>query len=113
MSKPEEDKDPRSKEEVAAELEKTKAETKKIVAECRKAESEALKSELEARAAYRKWELEEARDEENFLYRFAGDVTHSSVSSCMKKLTQWHRLNPNCDIEIIFSSPGGSIIDGF
>jgi ATP-dependent Clp protease protease subunit len=31
----------------------------------------------------------------------------------MKKLTQWSRLDPKCDIEIIFSSPGGSIIDGF
>jgi ATP-dependent Clp protease protease subunit len=31
----------------------------------------------------------------------------------MKKLTEWHRLDPKCDIEIIFSSPGGSIIDGF
>ena len=31
----------------------------------------------------------------------------------MSKLTQWHRENPKCDIEIIFSSPGGSIIDGF
>ena len=31
----------------------------------------------------------------------------------MKKLTQWSRLNPKCDIEIVFSSPGGSIIDGF
>ena len=31
----------------------------------------------------------------------------------MSKLTQWHRKDPKCDIEIIFSSPGGSIIDGF
>ena len=31
----------------------------------------------------------------------------------MKKLTQWSRLNPKCPMEIIFSSPGGSIIDGF
>lgn len=31
----------------------------------------------------------------------------------MSKLTQWHRLDPKCDMEVIFSSPGGSIIDGF
>jgi len=31
----------------------------------------------------------------------------------MKRLTEWSRLDPKCDIEIIFSSPGGSIIDGF
>ena len=29
------------------------------------------------------------------------------------RLTEWHRLEPKCNIEIIFSSPGGSIIDGF
>ena len=31
----------------------------------------------------------------------------------MNKLTQWHRKDPKCPIEIVFSSPGGSIIDGF
>ena len=31
----------------------------------------------------------------------------------MSKLTQWHRKDPECAIEVIFSSPGGSIIDGF
>ena len=31
----------------------------------------------------------------------------------MTKLTEWSRLSPACDIEIVFSSPGGSIIDGF
>jgi ATP-dependent Clp protease protease subunit len=31
----------------------------------------------------------------------------------MSKLTEWHRRDPKCDIDIVFSSPGGSIIDGF
>ena len=31
----------------------------------------------------------------------------------MAKLTQWHREKPEHDIDIVFSSPGGSIIDGF
>ena len=31
----------------------------------------------------------------------------------MNKLTQWARRHPGCDIEIVFSSGGGSIIDGF
>jgi len=52
-------------------------------------------------------------DEENYLYRFSKDVGHNSVQSCMSKLTQWHRKDPKCDMEIVFSSPGGSIIDGF
>jgi ATP-dependent Clp endopeptidase proteolytic subunit ClpP len=96
-----------------AEAEKSRAETKKILAEARKAEAEAAKVELEARAAWRKREREKSVDEENHLYRFGGEVTKSSVSGCMKRLTEWSRLDPKCKIEIIFSSPGGSIIDGF
>jgi len=96
-----------------AEIEKFQAETKKILAEARKTEAEAAKAELEARSAWRKREKEKSVDEENHLYRFGGEVTKSSVSACMKRLTQWSRLDPKCDIEIIFSSPGGSIIDGF
>ena len=110
----------RTPEEIQAEVSKTIAETRKLEVETRveearlrSAEASALKSEIEARAAYRSREREKAEDEENFLYRFAGEVSKSSVNNCIKKLTQWSRLNPECDIEIIFSSPGGSIIDGF
>ena len=31
----------------------------------------------------------------------------------MTKLTEWSRLDPKCDMEIVFSSPGGGIISGF
>ena len=31
----------------------------------------------------------------------------------MRRLTEWSRVDPKCSIEIVFSSPGGSIIDGF
>lgn len=103
----------RTPEEVEADIERTKAETKKIGAETRKAEAEALMAELESRAEFRKREREKTSDEENFLYRFSGEVSKNSVTNCMKKLTQWSRLNPKCNMEIIFSSPGGSIIDGF
>ena len=109
----EEEQQLRSPEEIQAEISKVKAETEKIVAETRKANADGLKAELEARAAFRKREEEKADDEENRLYRFAGEVSKNSVSNCMKHLTRWSRLNPKCDMEIIFSSPGGSIIDGF
>tara|TARA_B100000989_G_C19525858_1_gene466834 strand:+ start:1131 stop:1973 length:843 start_codon:yes stop_codon:yes gene_type:complete len=55
----------------------------------------------------------EASDERNFLYRFNDKVSKDTVKHCMETLTEWHRLDPECAIEIIFSSPGGSIIDGF
>ncbi|MAF24733.1 hypothetical protein CL634_04075 [bacterium] len=96
-----------------AQIEQSKAETKKIQAEARKAESMALISELEAQKKYRERQKELSVDEENHLYRFDGEVSKSSVSRCMGKLTQWSRLDPKCDIEIVFASPGGEIISGF
>jgi ATP-dependent Clp endopeptidase proteolytic subunit ClpP len=103
----------RTPEEIAAEVARTVAETEKLKAETRKAEAEALVEEINARKEFRSREREKASDEENYLYRFAGEVSKNSVTNCMKKLTQWSRLNPKCDMEIVFSSPGGSIIDGF
>ena len=47
------------------------------------------------------------------LYRFNTGVDKTHVNDCMLKLTQWSRRHPKCDIEIVFSSGGGSIIDGF
>ncbi|MBC8410513.1 MAG: ATP-dependent Clp protease proteolytic subunit [Rhodobacteraceae bacterium] len=111
MSK--EEKDSRSNKEISAEIAKTEAETRKILAEALKAEAEADKVTIEAEAAKRSKAREEATDERNYLYRFSGSVSTSTVSSCMMRLTQWSRQNPKCDIEIVFSSPGGSIIDGF
>lgn len=57
--------------------------------------------------------LKNAKDERNYLYRFNTKVSSDSVQECMETLTEWHRLDPECEIEVIFSSPGGSIIDGF
>jgi len=106
-------KNTRSAAEVKAEVAKTKAETKKIEAETRQAEFDANVAELDWMQAARKKRREGASDEENHLYRFSGSVDKSSVKACMKKLTEWSRLDKGCDIEIVFSSPGGSIIDGF
>ena len=92
--------------QVLAEIEKTKAETRRI-------EAEASKAELSAREDYEKRMKKACTDEENHLYRFSGEVSKSSVTSCMRKLTEWARMDPKCDIEVIFSSPGGEIISGF
>ena len=128
-------------EKLKAEIEQMKAATVKSHADAKKLEAEIAglglankKAEAEtstatweattAALAYKekehawslieeKYKREKAVDEENFLYRFGSEVNSSTVSGCIKKLTQWHRTNPTADIEIIFSSPGGSIIDGF
>ena len=110
----------KSKEEVEASIKKLEAEATQALAEAKKSEAEArkilaeaTKAELEAQKAYRNRQRELSTDEENHLYRFSKDVSHHSVQACMSKLTEWHRKDPKCAIEIVFSSPGGSIVDGF
>lgn len=98
---------------VEAETAKLAAETVKLNAEGRQANAEATQAELDLAEVERARRRAESADDRNRLYRFSGPVTSSTVSGCMKKLTEWSRLDPECDIEIIFSSPGGSIIDGF
>ena len=115
-----EEKDERTKEELAADLKLKDAEAKLKEAEALKTEAEASKAKYEAHEAEikylevrQKFDRQRAEDEMNHLYRFTGEVSGSSVSRCMKKLTEWTRMDAKCDIEIVFSSPGGSIIDGF
>ena len=117
----------KTKEEIAADIALKEAEVRKMDADAKNVEAMIRKNQFEADKAaielkFKKMDLcvkeekhakEKAADEENFLYRFGSEVSGGSVGSCIKKLTEWHRINPKCDIEIIFSSPGGSIIDGF
>ena len=110
----------RSEAEIQADLDQKQAETDKIRIETAKFEVELKKAELELKEAeisyynvHRKFQRERSIDEENHLYRYEGEISHGSVKSCMKKLTEGSRLAPGCDMEIVFSSPGGSIIDGF
>ena len=110
----------KTKEEIKADLLIKKAEAAKVTAEMEKIKAETKKIEYEAAQvslAYdkdlRNRQKELHTDEENHLYRFSKDVNSNSVAACMSKLTQWHRANSECAIEIVFSSPGGSIVDGF
>ena len=110
----------KSKAEIEAEVRKLNAEALQAEAEARRAQAEAQKIEAEASEAqiraeksYKSRKRELASDEENFLYRFNGEVSKNSVKSCMVRLSEWSRLHPKCDMEIVFASGGGSIIDGF
>lgn len=58
----------------------------------------------------RKREL--AADDRHHLYRFSESVAASSVSKCVAQLDFWSRTEPNCDIELEFFSPGGSVFHG-
>lgn len=45
-------------------------------------------------------------------YNFTSAVDSESSQTLMDQMEQWSRLSPTCDMEIVFSSPGGSVIDG-
>tara|TARA_Y100001973_G_C5194100_1_gene333014 strand:+ start:1012 stop:1758 length:747 start_codon:yes stop_codon:yes gene_type:complete len=106
--------------QISAEIEKTKAETKKLELEQAKIalDLERVKiynqeTQLALDKKQREDRRERAADEENMIYRFNTTVDKTHVNDCMVKLTQWSRRHPKCDIEIVFSSGGGSIIEGF
>ena len=100
-------------EKVKVELDKQKIVLKKeeLALEQSKVEYELKKIQLDDKLDF--INRKEASDERNFLYRFNDKVSKDTVRHCMETLTEWHRLDSECAIEIIFSSPGGSIIDGF
>jgi ATP-dependent Clp endopeptidase proteolytic subunit ClpP len=112
--------DQRTKKEIEADLKLKEAEVAFKLAETEKIQAETSKAIFEAHEAellYKESKIQHDRklseDESNHLYRFDGDVSKQSVLRCMKKLTEWSRLDTKCDMEIVFSSPGGSIVDGF
>ena len=100
-------------EKIKVELDKQKIVLKKeeLALEQSKVEYELKKIQLDDKLDF--INRKEASDERNFLYRFNDKVSKDTVRHCMETLTEWHRLDSECAIEIIFSSPGGSIIDGF
>lgn len=120
-----------------AEAQKLQAETDKLTAEnerayelhqtelaLKKAELRKLEAEAdETAAAARSAEIalataeddEKSRTADNFharVYRFTTDVNPTTVAACISVLDKWHRIHPGQDMEIIFNSPGGSVIDG-
>ena len=108
------------KKKQAVDIEKVKIELNKQKIILKKEELSLAQNEIEFKLKQIQLEdkldfvnRKEASDERNFLYRFNDKVSKDTVRHCMETLTEWHRLDPECAIEIIFSSPGGSIIDGF
>lgn len=96
--------------------------SEKSLAEARKANAEALVAELEAdtaqialdRERYKR-DKELADDDFHRVYRFTEAVDAKTAKHCMAQLATWHRLDaPDGPqpVEIVFTSPGGSIIDG-
>tara|TARA_R110000824_G_scaffold274468_1_gene463171 strand:+ start:449 stop:1180 length:732 start_codon:yes stop_codon:yes gene_type:complete len=96
-----------------AERVKAEAETKRIISDLERHSLNHRLVTLEVEAKEKEARREAALDEENMVYRFNTTVDKTHVHQCMYKLTQWSRRHPKCAMEIVFSSGGGSIIDGF
>lgn len=134
MGTPDEtEKKERTPEEISADIAKSEAEAEQARAEAAKARAEVEKIGIDIRAAelsLRQQEMtvrvaeislakaEEARKDELaadryfYTYTFDQDVNENSVKRCMSQMTLWARTNPGCHFEVVFDSPGGSVIDG-
>jgi ATP-dependent Clp endopeptidase proteolytic subunit ClpP len=103
-----------------AEIQKLEAEAAAALALAEKTKSEAVKADLEAEAErikLRKAQREEAKalaeDEHHYIYTFGESVSDASVNKCIKQLNNWIRGSTGpLEIEIVFNSPGGSVIAG-
>ena len=117
----------RTEEEISAQVAKLLAEANSLTANANKANADAARANAETQRAIAEAEyaqsktaaeLREARriqasDGNNRIYRFNGKVDEKSVDAAIYRLGEWSRLYPGEGIEIVFNSPGGSIIDGF
>lgn len=103
---------PRSPDLDAAEAEKYRAEARKFTAEATKAEHDAAIRALELDKARRQREEDLAANKYYHVYRFDTGVDSKSVDSCMNQLEIWHRLDPTCEVTVVWDSPGGSVTDG-
>lgn len=98
--------------QVKIESDKAVQEVAKLRAEADKTQAEALLAMLHANKEKRAEEKILAQDSYHHVYRFSDSVNSSSVSNCLKQLAEWDRLEPDCDVTIVWTSPGGSVIDG-
>lgn len=96
-----------------AATEKAKAEARKVSAEAENVSQQNVLVTIAADQARRAEQDELAADRHHHLYNFGKAVSEGSVRECINQLTNWTRKNPNCEIEICFNSPGGSVVDGF
>src|SRR3972149_84167 len=117
--KPDRQPTPEETAQTLAETAKTKAETAKLLAEAEEATAKAgIARDIEAVGRLHRAEVERGVRKEladnvhHRVYLFSGAVAESSVKSCIRQLTEWHRLFPNEPMELVFTSPGGAIIDG-
>jgi ATP-dependent Clp endopeptidase proteolytic subunit ClpP len=104
------------KEKLTVEIQKVKMEITNIeaVADAQRFQAEVFGINAEREREKRRWEL--ASNIYYHVYTFTDVVTEDSVERCMGSLTTWTRTadpgKPKPKLEIIFTSPGGTLIPG-
>lgn len=82
-------------------------------AEARKVTAEAEAAELDLDEHRRKHRKILASDEHNHVYAFTEPVSKGTADKCIHQLTTWMRQSSApLNIEIVFNSPGGEVING-
>lgn len=94
------------------EADTARAEARKTLAEAVKAETESAAYALDLEKKQEARQAEKANDHYYRIFHFTQAVSEKSVEQCMDRLTLWDRIDPSCAIEVVFNSPGGSVVDG-
>lgn len=104
---------------VPFERKRIEAEAASLAAEAAKtqaqAETEQLRfkmAQIEYDVAERRYKYETADDSYHHVYKFNGAVDRTSVNNCQGVLSKWSRADKECDITVVFNSPGGSVFEG-
>ena len=102
-----------------AKAEQARAEATKAIAEAEKAETERQRALLgleqdeirmvKERHGFKEWQ---AADAFYRIYYFLDAVTDVTAERCIATLDLWDRLDPECDMTIVFNSPGGDVVAG-
>lgn len=99
-------------EKAQAEAEQARAAARLADLQAQQVRIELDESDMRLTREYYKRDKELAGDEYHHVYRFLGDVGSASVKACIEQLQMWDRLDPKCDITIVFHSPGGDVVAG-
>jgi ATP-dependent Clp endopeptidase proteolytic subunit ClpP len=109
----EEEKHQRESEKADSLTEKNKAEARRANAEAAAAEYRAEEAHIDLEREKLRRELELASDWHHRVYRFSDPIKDDTVSKCIATLSNWNRIDPKCDMTIVFYSPGGGVVSGF
>ena len=96
----------------SAEIARSEAEARKFLAEAERAETEAASAKLLLEKERRSERESLASNKYHHHYVFDDSVSGQSVKACMSQFNIWDRNEPDCEVTLVFNSPGGSVIDG-